>query len=201
MKEASVRVKASETELKDKLVSLNRVAKVTKGGRTFSFAAIVVVGDGQGTVGQGLGKARDVSEAIAKAVEKKKKNLVKVPVHKGTIRMLKRKFGACRVYSNGVRRPCVIAGGAMGHPKAQYTQFIGKIMGSHPIICQRTINALTFEKSATVAEERKCCHFSDYTGTTSEVPNTIIISQVRITHVKSHRQAAEQKLQSRHWAW
>ena len=62
MKETNVRVKASETELKEKLVALNRVAKVTKGGRTFSFAAIVVVGDGQGTVGQGLGKARDVSE-------------------------------------------------------------------------------------------------------------------------------------------
>ena len=58
------RVKASETELKDKLVVLNRVAKVTKGGRTFSFSALVVVGDGNGTVGHGLGKAREVADAI-----------------------------------------------------------------------------------------------------------------------------------------
>ena len=79
------RVKPAETELKDKLVQLNRVAKVTKGGRTFSFAAIVVVGDGNGTVGHGLGKARDVSEAIAKAADDAKKNLVKVPIYKGTI--------------------------------------------------------------------------------------------------------------------
>ena len=79
------RVKPAETELKDKLVQLNRVAKVTKGGRTFSFAAIVVVGDGNGTVGHGLGKARDVSEAITKAADDAKKNLVKVPIYKGTI--------------------------------------------------------------------------------------------------------------------
>ena len=73
------RVKPAETELKEKLVNLNRVAKVTKGGRTFSFAAVVVVGDGNGTVGHGLGKARDVSEAISKAVDDAKKSLVKVP--------------------------------------------------------------------------------------------------------------------------
>ena len=68
------RVKPSEAELKDKMVALNRVAKVTKGGRTFSFAAIVVVGDGNGVVGHGLGKARDVQEAIAKAIDDAKKN-------------------------------------------------------------------------------------------------------------------------------
>lgn len=79
------RVKASETELKDKLVVLNRVAKVTKGGRTFSFSALVVVGDGNGTVGHGLGKAREVADAISKAVDDAKKNLVKVHISKGTI--------------------------------------------------------------------------------------------------------------------
>ena len=79
-KQPVVRVKAGESELKEKMVALNRVAKVTKGDRTFSFSAIMVVGDGNGTVGQGLGKARDVSGAIAKAVEDAKKNLTKVPV-------------------------------------------------------------------------------------------------------------------------
>lgn len=103
------------TDLKEKMVALNRVAKVTKGGRTFTFAAIVVVGDGNGTVGQGLGKARDVQEAIAKAVEDAKKNLVKVPILNGTIPHEQLgKFGAGRILlkpaSNGTG---VIAGGAM----------------------------------------------------------------------------------------
>ncbi len=84
-KKNSNRVKPAETDLKEKLVSLNRVAKVTKGGRTFSFAAVAVVGDGKGTVGHGLGKARDVSQAISKAVDDAKKNLIKVPLHRGTI--------------------------------------------------------------------------------------------------------------------
>ncbi|MDX1941159.1 MAG: 30S ribosomal protein S5 [Saprospiraceae bacterium] len=109
------RVKPAETELKEKLVSLNRVAKVTKGGRTFSFAAIVVVGDGNGTVGHGLGKARDVSESIAKAVDDAKKNLVKVPIHKGTIpHEQKGKYGAGKVLIKPAADGTgVIAGGAM----------------------------------------------------------------------------------------
>lgn len=103
------------TELKDKLVALNRVAKVTKGGRTFSFAAIVVVGDGQGTVGQGLGKAREVSDAIAKAVDDAKKNLIKVPIINGTVpHEQKGKFGAGRVLIKPAADGTgVIAGGAM----------------------------------------------------------------------------------------
>lgn len=109
------RVKPAETELKEKLVALNRVAKVTKGGRTFSFAAIVVVGDGNGTVGYGLGKARDVSESIAKAVDDAKKNLVKFPLYKGTIpHSVYGKYGAGKVLikpaSDGTG---VIAGGAL----------------------------------------------------------------------------------------
>src|SRR5574344_1845317 len=75
----------NDAELKDRLVAINRVTKVTKGGRTFTFAAIVVVGDGKGVIGYGLGKAGEVSAAIAKGVESAKKNLVKVPVLKGTI--------------------------------------------------------------------------------------------------------------------
>ncbi len=74
-----------ENELKEKVVSLNRVAKVTKGGRTFSFSAIVVVGDGDGKVGHGLGKAREVTDAISKAVDDARKNLITIPLHKGTI--------------------------------------------------------------------------------------------------------------------
>lgn len=114
-KRNSNRIKPTETELKEKLVQLNRVAKVTKGGRTFSFAAIVVVGDGNGTVGHGLGKARDVSEAISKAVDDAKKGLIQVPLHKGTIpHSVKGKYKAGKVLikpaSDGTG---VIAGGAM----------------------------------------------------------------------------------------
>ncbi|MGH1433498.1 MAG: 30S ribosomal protein S5 [Lewinella sp.] len=114
-KKNSNRVKPAETELKEKLVNLNRVAKVTKGGRTFSFAAVAVVGDGKGTVGHGLGKARDVSQAISKAVDDAKKNLIKVPIHNGTIpHAQKGKYGAGKVLikpaSDGTG---VIAGGAM----------------------------------------------------------------------------------------
>lgn len=109
------RVKPTDTELKEKLVNLNRVAKVTKGGRTFSFAAVVVVGDGNGTVGHGLGKARDVSEAISKATDDAKKSLIKVPIFEGTIpHEQKGKYGAGKVLikpaSDGTG---VIAGGAM----------------------------------------------------------------------------------------
>lgn len=109
------RVKASETELKEKLVNLNRVAKVTKGGRTFSFSAVVVVGDGNGTVGHGLGKARDVAESIAKAVDDAKKNLIQFPILNGTIpHEQKGKYGAGKVLikpaSDGTG---LIAGGAM----------------------------------------------------------------------------------------
>lgn len=115
MKNKSNRVKPADAELKEKLVTLNRVAKVTKGGRTFSFSAIVVVGDGKGTVGHGLGKARDVSESIAKAVDDAKKNLVKVPIIKGTIpHEQKGKYGAGKVFIKPASEGTgVIAGGAM----------------------------------------------------------------------------------------
>ncbi len=109
------RVKTTDIDLKDRLVAINRVTKVTKGGRTFSFSAIVVVGNEDGVVGWGLGKASEVTTAIAKGVDAAKKNLVKIPVHKGTIPHEQiAKFGGAKVFlkpaSSGTG---VKAGGAM----------------------------------------------------------------------------------------
>src|SRR5210317_2292343 len=109
------KVKTSDLDLKDRLVSIQRVTKVTKGGRTFSFSAIVVVGNEEGIVGHGLGKANEVTTAIAKGVEDAKKNLIKVPIHKGTIPHEQYgKYGGAKVFikpaSGGTG---VKAGGAM----------------------------------------------------------------------------------------
>lgn len=155
------RVKPAETELKEKLVNLNRVAKVTKGGRTFSFAAIVVVGDGNGTVGHGLGKARDVSESIAKAVDDAKKNLIKVPIFNGTIpHEQKGKYGAGKVLIKPAASGTgVIAGGAMRAvlETAGVHNVLAKSQGSsnpHNVV-KATIDALSKLRSPqTVAKER-----------------------------------------------
>jgi small subunit ribosomal protein S5 len=109
------RVKSGEIELQEKVVSVNRVVKTTKGGRTFSFSALVVVGNGNGVIGQGLGKAKEVQMAIQKGIDDAKKNLVKVPILHGTVpHEIFAKTGAAKVIlkpaSHGTG---VIAGGAM----------------------------------------------------------------------------------------
>ena len=107
--------KTTELELKDRLVAVRRVTKVTKGGRHFSFAAIVVVGDENGVVGYGLGKANEVTTAISKGIEDAKKNLIKVPVYKGTIPHEQvAKFGGASVFMKPAAAGTgVKAGGAM----------------------------------------------------------------------------------------
>ncbi|MCQ2135752.1 MAG: 30S ribosomal protein S5 [Bacteroidales bacterium] len=109
------RVKTSDLELKDRLVAIQRVTKVTKGGRHFSFAAIVVVGDENGVVGYGLGKANEVTTAISKGIEDAKKNLVKVPILNGTLpHEQESKFGGARVFMKPAAAGTgVKAGGAM----------------------------------------------------------------------------------------
>lgn len=158
---APVRVNQGEPELKEKLVNLSRVAKVTKGGRTFSFSALVVVGDGSGNVGHGLGKALDVSESIQKAVQDAKKNMVKVTLHKGTVpHEQKGKYGAGKV----LVRPAadgtgVIAGGAMRAvlEMAGVHNVLAKSQGSsnpHNVV-KATIDALSKMRSAhQVAKDR-----------------------------------------------
>ena len=109
------KVKTTDLELKDRLVAVQRVTKVTKGGRHFSFAAIVVVGDEKGVVGYGLGKANEVTTAISKGIEDAKKNLIKVPLNKRTIpHEQEAKFGGARVFMKPAAPGTgVKAGGAM----------------------------------------------------------------------------------------
>jgi small subunit ribosomal protein S5 len=155
------RVKSTETELKDKLVAINRVTKVTKGGRTFSFSAIVVVGDENGIVGHGLGKAKEVTEAITKGIDDAKKNLIRVPILKGTVpHAQKGKFGGAQVLLKPATPGTgVIAGGAMRAvlESVGVHNVLAKSQGSsnpHNVI-KATMDALSQMRDAvTVARQR-----------------------------------------------
>ncbi len=162
MSETNVkRVKSSEIELKDRLVGVNRVTKVTKGGRAFTFAAIVVVGDESGVVGHGLGKAKEVSDAVQKGIDDAKKNLVKVPVMKGTIpHEAQGKFGGAYVFLKPAAPGTgVIAGGAMRAvlESVGIHNVLAKSKGSsnpHNVV-KATIDALAqMRDPATVAQQR-----------------------------------------------
>lgn len=155
------RVKPSGLELQDHLVGVQRVTKVTKGGRAFSFSAIVVVGDGNGVVGHGLGKSKDVASAIAKAIEEAKKNLVRIPIINQTLpHEQKGKFGGARVFlkpaSHGTG---VIAGGAVRAvlDSVGVHDVLSKSIGSsnpHNVV-KATFDALLQLRSAvTVAKSR-----------------------------------------------
>jgi small subunit ribosomal protein S5 len=155
------RVRSSDIELKDKLVAVNRVTKVTKGGRTFSFSAIVVVGNEKGIVGHGLGKAKEVTDAISKGVDDAKKTLIKVPVINGTVPHEQLgKFGGALVFLKPAAHGTgVIAGGAMRSvlESVGITDVLAKSKGSsnpHNVV-KATIDALSqMRDPATVAQQR-----------------------------------------------
>lgn len=155
------RVKSSELTLTEKVVNISRVAKVTKGGRTFSFTALVVVGDGKGTVGHGLGKSNEVTDAIQKGIEDAKKNLIKVPVINGTVPHEQYgKFGGGFVFLKPAAHGTgVIAGGAMRAvlESAGVTDVLAKSKGSsnpHNVV-KATFEALAHMRDPiTVAQLR-----------------------------------------------
>ncbi|MDR0941853.1 MAG: 30S ribosomal protein S5 [Bacteroidales bacterium] len=156
------KVRTTDLELKDRLVAINRVTKVTKGGRTFSFSAIVVVGDENGIVGYGLGKAGEVTAAIAKGVEDAKKNLIKVPLVKGTVpHQQETKYSGATVFMKPASHGTgVKAGGAMRAvlESAGITDVLAKSKGSsnpHNVV-KATFKALSEMRDANmVAQQRR----------------------------------------------
>jgi small subunit ribosomal protein S5 len=155
------KVRTTDLDLKDRLVSIQRVTKVTKGGRTFSFSAVVVVGNEDGIVGYGLGKANEVTTAIAKGIEDAKKNLIKVPVLNGTIPHEQfAKYGGAKIFikpaSGGTG---VKAGGAMRAvlESVGITDVLAKSKGSsnpHNLVKATFAALLQLRDPYTVAQQR-----------------------------------------------
>ncbi|MCX7954980.1 MAG: 30S ribosomal protein S5 [Bacteroidales bacterium] len=155
------KIRSTDLELKERLVTVKRVTKVTKGGRHFSFSALVVVGNGNGIVGYGLGKANEVTAAIAKGVEDAKKNLIKVNIYKGTIpHEIETKFGAAKIFMKPAASGTgVKAGGAMRAvlESVGVKDILAKCKGSsnpHNVV-KATIKALLELRDAkTIAKQR-----------------------------------------------
>ncbi len=161
------RIKAGELDLKDRLVHINRVAKVVKGGRRFSFSAIVVVGDGNGHVGIGLGKANEVQDAISKGVDDAKKNVVKVSVVKGTIpHAIQAKYGASKILLKPASPGTgLIAGGGVRAilESAGIKDILTKSIGSsnpHNVV-KATLQALLSLSDAKTMAERRAMSLSE----------------------------------------
>ena len=162
MSQSNIRsIKASEIDLQERVVAIKRVAKVVKGGRRFSFSAIVVVGDGNGVVGYGLGKANEVTDAITKGIDDAKKNLVKVPVFKGTVphEALGKFGGGLVLLKPAAPGTGVIAGGAMRavFESAGYHNVLAKSKGSsnpHNVVKATFDALLSMIDAYTVAEQR-----------------------------------------------
>ena len=161
LKSNTQRIKGADLELKEKVVAINRVVKTTKGGRAFSFSAIVVVGNENGVVGHGLGKAKEVQEAILKGIDDAKKNLIKIPILHGTIPHEQWcKDGAAKVLIKPAAAGTgVIAGGSMRAvlESAGITDVLAKSLGSanpHNVV-KATVKALaTLREANGVAKTR-----------------------------------------------